>query len=160
VARVSLSEAERLRVYMWLDLNCPYYGTSDSNHRELRGCRQQLPPDFTAMMKDLGERRCATCHEQAGVDEHWLYELPGSFFVRIERPERNAFLRAPLARAAGGTQRCGTAVFADTRDPDYQRVLGAFAALQRKLQETPRVDMVGSDAAAMPSGRATDDGGR
>lgn len=142
VARVELADWERRRVYAWLDLNCPYYGTSDSNYRHLRGCRQQLPPDFTIMMKDVGARRCAACHEKAGTDENWVFGLPNSFYVRIDSPELNSFLRAPLARAGGGSQKCGAAVFADTDDPDYRRLLQSFTVLQEQLHRNPRVDMV------------------
>ena len=150
VARVALSAPEKRRVYAWLDLNCPYYGTSDSNYRELRGCRQQLPADFAAMMKDIGQRRCASCHEKAGADDNWVFALPGNFFIRIERPELNNFLQAPLARAAGGTEKCGPVVFAKAEDPDYQRIVRSFASLQQKLQRRPRVDMVPESAVACP----------
>jgi len=141
-ARIALSDTEKRRVYAWLDLNCPYYGTSDSNYRELRGCRQQLPDDFTSLVNDIGQRRCASCHEKAGTDDQWLFELPGNFFVRIERPELNNFLQAPLALAAGGKETCGEPIFTSTNDPDYQRVLKAFAALRERLKQRPRVDML------------------
>jgi mono/diheme cytochrome c family protein len=141
-ARVTLSDAEKRRVYAWLDLNCPYYGTSDSNYRELRGCRQQLPTDFTALMKDVGKRRCAACHEKAATEDNWVFNLPDSFFIRIDTPELNSFLRAPLARTAGGTEKCGQAVFANTQDHDYRRILQSFAGLQQRLRRRPRVDMV------------------
>jgi len=157
VARVALSDAEKRRVYAWLDLNCPYYGTSDSNYRELRGCRQQLPADFAAMMKDVGQRRCASCHEQAGTNDQWVFELPGNFFIRIDRPELNNFLQAPLARVAGGTETCGQPVFADTEDSDYRRIVQSFAVLQRKLQRRPRVDMMPASAPACPDRVVADD---
>ena len=140
--RIQLTDREKRRVYAWLDLNCPYYGTSDSNYRDLRGCRQQLPDDFTKMMNDIGSRRCASCHEGTGQDEHWVFTLPNSFFVRVDHPEYNNFLRAPLSESAGGTQRCDEAVFADTNDADYQRILNAFKQRQEQLQKHPRIDMV------------------
>jgi hypothetical protein len=46
--------------------------------------------------------------------------------LRIEQPELNAFLLAPLAEDAGGTGRCSAAVFASTSDADYQAVLETF----------------------------------
>ena len=141
-ARVALSDAEKRRIYAWLDLNCPYYGTSDSNYRRLRGCRQQLPARFAAMMKDVAGRRCASCHEKAGADQNWVFALPGNFFIRIDSPELNNFLQAPLARAAGGTEKCGQAVFPDTDDDDYRRIVQAFETLRRQLRRNPRVDMV------------------
>lgn len=149
-ARVDLSETEKRRIYAWLDLNCPYYGTSDSNHRHLRGCRQQLPSDFLAIMKDVGARRCASCHTKAGVDERWVFSLPGSFYIRIDAPERNSFLQAPLARSAGGTQKCGPPVFADADDEDYRRLLRCFAEFHQQLDRNPRVDMVAREDRSGP----------
>jgi hypothetical protein len=108
----------------------------------LRGCRRQLPEGFTALMKDVGARRCASCHEQAGKSGEWLATLPDSFFVRIDHPERNAFLAAPLAKAAGGTEACGAVVFKTTDDPDYRRIAASFGALQKKLKTRPRLDMM------------------
>ena len=142
VVRVNLSDWEKRRVYAWLDLNCPYYGTSDSNYRHLRGCRQQLPRSFPAVMKDVGARRCASCHTKAGQDDNWIFTLPDNFYIRIDSPERNNFLQAPLARSAGGTQKCGQAVFADTDDEDYRRLLQCFAELHQQLRQNPRVDML------------------
>ncbi len=141
-SRISLSAAEKHRVYMWLDLNCPYYGTSDSNYRQHRGCRQQLPDGFAAMMNDIGQRRCASCHKQAGKNDQWVFELPGNFYIRIDNPKQNNFLCAPLAKTADGTERCGQAVFTDTDDADYQRIIQSFDALAQKLQQRPRVDMM------------------
>ena len=89
-----------------------------------------------------GLRRCASCHEQAGKNDRWVFDLPDSFFIRIDRPQWNNFLRAPLALAVEGTEKCGQAVFANTQDRDYQRIVQSFAALQRKLQRRPRVDML------------------
>lgn len=140
--RVNLSALEKRRVYAWLDLNCPYYGTSDSNYLEIRGCRQQLPENFVAMINDVGVRRCTPCHESAGADPNWVFSLPKSFFVRIDNAEKNAFLNAPLAKSAGGAGTCGDTVFADTTDPDYARLLDSFAALRARLERRPRLDML------------------
>jgi len=60
--RVNLTWDEKARIYAWLDLNVPYYGTSHSNYTERRGCRQQLPDDFTTLIANVGKRRCASCH--------------------------------------------------------------------------------------------------
>ncbi len=38
-ARIDLSETEKLIVYMWMDLNVPYYRNSHSNYQSNRGCR-------------------------------------------------------------------------------------------------------------------------
>ena len=73
--RVDMSGSEKARIYAWLDLNCPYYGTSDSNYMELRGCRRQLPENFTGMMSEIASRRCGACHEDASKDPEWVLTL-------------------------------------------------------------------------------------
>lgn len=114
--RIDLSAGERLRILMWIDLNVPYYGTSQSRQPGLRGCRQILPKDLDAVLKDVAARR--------GI------VLPRTFFVRLDHPEKNPFLAMPLA--AGG--------FASPEDPDYRRILGCFAEVPAALAERIDVD--------------------
>jgi len=137
--RIALTAAERHRVYTWMDLNCPYYRSSDSAYRENRGCRQILPRGLKGAFADVAKRRCVSCHK--GMND--VFRAPGAekFFVRLDRPERNAFMAAPLAKSAGGTERCGKAVFADTDDPDYRKLLEAFGETHQMLDERPRMDM-------------------
>ena len=129
---INLSTDEKRRVFAWLDLNCPYYGTSDSNYRENRGCRQILPEALKSTIVDVAARRCVECHK----DVKDVDSLPGSFFVRIDHPERNGFLRAPLSKGA-----CGKQVFAGPDDPDYQKLLGLFEPVRQMLARQPRMDM-------------------
>ena len=137
--RIDLADADRRGVYAWLDLNCPYYASSDSTYRGNRGCRQILPPNFEAVFKEVAERRCVSCHKQRNNTS--VFSYPKSFAVRLDNPEWNRFLRAPLAKAAGGTEACGKAVFADIHDPDYQKLMQAFEPLKPQLEKNPRQDM-------------------
>jgi hypothetical protein len=138
---IDLSDTEKRRIYAWLDLNCPYYGTSDSNYRDHRGCRQMMPEKLNPTLVEVARRRCAECHQ----DVESVHSLPGCFYVRIDHPERNAFLRAPLAPAAGGTGACGRPVFSGTDDPDYRALLDTFAGVRDALAGRPRMDMVPLD---------------
>ena len=52
---------------------------------------------------------------------------------------------AGAAKAAGGTEKCGQAVFADTDDPDYKAILATFEPTLKGLGERPRMDMPGAD---------------
>jgi hypothetical protein len=52
----------------------------------------------------------------------------------------NPFLLAPLAKSAGGTERCG-AIFADKNDPDYQKILQTFNPTTKSIKQQPRIDM-------------------
>ena len=120
-----------------MDLNIPYYGTSSSNHQALLGSRRMLPLDLDATLSEVASRRCVACH-QGGI--------PRKFYTRVLRPEKNNFLLAPLATAAGGTQRCGQPIFLSAADPDYQKILRTFDPLHELLKQSPRADMEGYQA--------------
>lgn len=149
--RVDLSLDERRRIYAWIDLNVPYYGTSDSNYRGNRGCRQILPGELENTLREVAKRRCIECHKEG---------IPREHFTRIDNPERNIFLAAPLARKAGGKGICkpensniqpsshsqdSFAVFANKDDPDYQKLLNLFRPVSEQLSLRPRMDMLPLD---------------
>ena len=134
-ARVELAPDERQRVLTWIDLNVPYYGTSESNHYDRKGCRRLYPDDLDAVLVDVAQRRCASCHKQG---------IPRAHYTRILNPQENSFLLAPLALEAGGTQACGQAVFRSQEDPDYQLILDTFVPLRRLIEKRPRMDMPGA----------------
>ncbi len=121
-------------MYLWIDLNVPYYGTSASNHQDRMGSRRMLPPELEPVLNEVASRRCASCHD-AG--------LPREFYTRMLNPENNGFLLAPLAKQAGGTEACGQAIFTTRDDPDYQKILAVFAPIQDLLKRRPRADMPG-----------------
>jgi len=113
--RVALTADERLRILMWIDLNVPFYGTSQSLQPDLRGCRKILPRDLDKTLREISRRR--------GI------KFRRDFFVRLDNPELNPFLREPLLR--GDFNQGGTA------DPDYRRILDCFrdvpAALAKRI---------------------------
>ena len=131
--RVQLAEIEQRRVFAWIDLNVPYYGTSESNYYDVVGCRRLLPTDLESVLKDVAARRCVSCHEKG--------QFPRKFYTRITNVEHNSFLLAPLAKAAGGTGTCGEAVFSSKADSDYQAILRTFEPLHKMIEATPRMDM-------------------
>ena len=136
--KIELEDFERRRILAWIDLNVPYYGSSETAHPEAPGCRQMIPADLEKVLADVAARRCAACHAGGNI--------PRRVWTRITSPQLNNFLLAPLASAAGGTERCGKAVFQNTEDPDYQAVLATFSATLDLLSKTPRMDMPGAQA--------------
>jgi Hydrazine synthase alpha subunit middle domain len=116
VKRIDLSAGERQRILMWIDLNVPYYGTSQSRQPELRGCRQIVPENLDAVLDEISTRRG--------------FDLPRTFFVRLENPEKNPFLAMPLAKGQ----------FTSTADPDYRRILECFNGVSEALAERIDVD--------------------
>src|SRR3954462_13456634 len=113
-----MPDQDARRVLTWIDLNVPYYGTSETENPNSKGCRQIYPSGLDSLLSDVARRRCASCHEGG--------EIPRAFWTRLEHPELNSFLAAPLARSVGGTGKCGAAVFRDARDPDYLALIKTF----------------------------------
>ena len=130
--RVNVPDKDRRRVYIWLDLNVPYYGTSSSNHKAHLGSRRMMPLALESTLKQVASRRCASCHKRG---------IPRKFYTRVVNPQNNSFLLAPLAKKAGGLEKCGKAVFPSTDDPDYQKILKTFEPIHKLLKERPRADM-------------------
>ena len=128
------------RVLSWIDLNVPYYGTSETAYPELIGCRQIYPGQLDQVLQEVAARRCASCHAEGKV--------PRRVWTRITEPHLNAFLLAPLAKDAGGTEKCGQPVFRTTADADYQAILATFEPIERMLKARPRMDMPGAKPAA------------
>ena len=135
--RIQMDEASRRRVFAWIDLNVPYYGTPETAYPEKTGCRQLYPAELDACLKDISERRCAGCHNEGVPRREW---------TRITEPEYNDFLMAPLAKSAGGRETCGEIIFASANDPDYRAILRCFDPILLTLKQTPRMDMPGAAA--------------
>jgi len=136
--RVQLAEAERRRLLAWMDLNVPYYGTSETSHPDREGCRRLYPAELDTVLADVARRRCGECHPNG--------TLPRPVWTRITNPQWNTFLTAPLAKAAGGSEACGRAVFATAEDPDYRAILRTFEPVAEDLKARPRTDMPGATA--------------
>ncbi len=134
--RFDMDDASRRRILAWIDLNVPYYGSSETTLPDNPGSRRLYPGDLDKVLADVAARRCAECHEKG--------RTPRPFWIRITNPQLNSFLRAPLAKSAGGSEACGRAVFASTDDTDYQAILKTFAPVLAQLREHPRMDMPGA----------------
>lgn len=136
--RVQMDDASKRRVFAWIDLNVPYYGTYEMDNPNAEGGRRVYPRELDGVLKQVSERRCASCHKTGA---------PSRGFVRITKPELNDFLLAPLSKSAGGRESCGKAVFQSQDDPDYQALLKLFDPIRLALQSRPRMDMPGAKAA-------------
>ncbi len=131
--RVKMDNASIRRILAWIDLNVPYYGTSETAYPDNVGCRRLYPSQLDAVLADVAKRRCAKCHAEGKV--------PRREWTRITQPQLNPFLLAPLSKQAGGSQKCSAAVFQTKDDADYQAILATFKRIEAQLQKTPRIDM-------------------
>jgi len=139
---LALSDDERMRLFNWIDANGVYYDRYESDAYGPK--RHLFSDDVRQPVVEVYQRRCEVCHGSGDgkADTWWL-----SLNRRDLRQSR--VLAAPLARAAGGWQRCGDAVFADSHDADYQKLLAALDTLRQRLVERPREDLLslaGSEA--------------
>jgi hypothetical protein len=139
--RIQLDEKSQRRILAWIDLNVPYYGSSETAYPEKIGCRKVYPENLDNVLAEVSERRCSQCHQEG--------KIPRREWIRITEPELNNFLLAPLAKSAGGNGKCGKVVFANTYDQDYQAILATFQPVIKMLKQIPRMDM--------PNGRPAPD---
>ena len=137
--RFTMDAASQRRVLAWIDLNIPYYGTSETAYPDMQGCRRLYPRELDKVLADVARRRCATCHKGGRV--------PRRIWTRITEPELNPFLVAPLDKSAGGSGKCGQAVFKSKDDPDYKAIIKTFEPIERMLKVNPRMDMPGAKSA-------------
>ncbi|MBI4582749.1 MAG: hypothetical protein HY717_01765 [Planctomycetes bacterium] len=142
--RLCLDRESRERIFTWIDLNVPYYGTYEMADESLPGGRRLYPEGLDDRLSQVWKSRCAGCHAAKRM-------TPG--FVRIARPEHNPFLLAPLARSAGGRGACSAPVFQSREDPDYRALLGLFEPIEEALRKTPRMDMPGARPALVSRSR-------
>ena len=138
-SQVKLSPQDRIDLSAWIDLNAPYHDRSFSKRRN-PSVVPAMTPDITAIFK----QRCVSCHAEK--------DLARPDWINIATPERSRFLTAPLAKTAGGDERCGKAVFANTDDPEYVKLL-TWTRTQAILTWTkPRRDVMGLiEAGRMPA---------
>lgn len=157
--RLDMDQSSRRRIMTSIDLNVPYYHTSESNHYDRKGGRRIIPEDLDEVLHGVATRRCASCHKEGTVAAGYCHRyeeeakkaercaschqqnLPRKFYTRILQPENNNFLLAPLAKSSGGTEACGRPVFESKHDPDYQAILATFKPVEELLEKRPRMDM-------------------
>lgn len=131
--RAKLSDEEWYRLVAWIDANAPY-------HDGFANKRPRQPPydlagDTALRQKliDMHAPRCGGCHPiKSVVRLDWISVL---------EPAQSLMLTAPLARRAGGTEKCGRRVYPDRQDPQYQDVLQTIEAAVRQAMDHPRRDL-------------------
>jgi mono/diheme cytochrome c family protein len=81
-------------------------------------------------------------YERVVVENDPVARYGTNILLNFTRPAMSPLVLGPLARTAGGFGSCGP-VFADTGDPDYQRLLAAIEQGKAELDATPRYATAG-----------------
>ena len=77
-------------------------------------------------------------YERLYLDNDPAQKYDWSVLINFTTPEDSAVLLAPLAKAAGGYQSCGAAVFADKDDPDYKKILEGIQESKKRFAANPQ----------------------
>ena len=147
-----LSDAEKRRLYTWIDANCPYYGTYENTRPGSPGSRD-LWSDKWEGKRWHGE--LVKLLSTPGPNGRPRRPRIPNQSINLTHPEYSAFLRTNLAKSAGGQADDKTAKFRTKTDPLYLAVLKFIQAGKAALDAKPRVDMPG----ARPVDYPTDFGG-
>jgi hypothetical protein len=170
---VVATEHQKKMLRLWIEVGAPYPGTYAAlGCGSIGGYAQNqlMNTDFdwptTKAGAEVIRRRCASCHKANDVlptsmsDERgvsfWRFDvndprlkLARHIVFNLSRPEKSLLLLAPLAESSGGFGLCvggegkTAGVFADTDDPDYQKLLAMVAAGKDNLDRIKRFDMPG-----------------
>ncbi len=128
-----LSPDERLTLTMWADANAPYHDRFVNKRAETKPYDIAADKELAKQITAVHERRCAACHKPA--------EISRLDWIDLHTPERSLFLSAPLAKTAGGTERCKGVAYGESSDPDYVALRQAVAAAVKKAWDFPRRDL-------------------
>ena len=166
-----VTPAERKVIMMWLDGSAPYPGTYGAlgcgsiggYHQNKQVVNNDRTRAASVAANAVIARRCDSCHKGATRLPHFLSDENGISFwtpdwndprlrkwhrhllFNLTHPEKSLFLKAPLAKSAGGfgMGEDGKSVFASTDDPDYKVLLAMIQDGKAVLEKVKRFDMKG-----------------
>ena len=142
---VTVDDKSRRKLYSWIEANIPYYGTYEHTRPGTAGSRDARTGKWIDQLTESFNRRCAKCHGNLDRQQN-----RHSTWVNLTHPEFSRMLNAPLAKSAGGLERCREkdghqpVRFADKSDPDYRAMLGWIIEGNQLLESNPRMDMPGA----------------
>ncbi len=168
---VNVSDQEQYTIRTWIDSGATYSGTyaclgsgmfpvdfpEEVVTLRCAGCHKATKQSYRNVKKDafyyqFGKREPPQpLLEQ--IDDiilirHLAYFQLGEAplyqaMCNLDRPEHSLFLRAPLAKSAGGLELCGQPVFQNKDDQDYNAILARIEEASRQLHQQKRFDMSG-----------------
>ncbi|NLX99844.1 MAG: hypothetical protein GXY83_27420 [Rhodopirellula sp.] len=168
---VEVSEQDRCTIRTWIDSGATYSGTygclgsgmfpvdfpEEIIVNRCAGCHKATKPSYRNVKKDafyfqFGEQEppqpLLKRIDDIILIRHLAYYQLGEAplyqaMCNLDRPADSLFLRAPLAKSAGGLQRCGQPVFKEREDKDYLAILARIEDASGQLHRQRRFDMPG-----------------
>ncbi len=131
--RATLSDEEWLSLVTWIDGNAPYHDRFIN--KRLGEPAYDLPADaqLAGAIAEVHQRRCQGCHEVSDVSRlDW---------INLAAPQQSLFLAAPLAKSAGGTEKCSGVVYTSLDDPDFESVRDLVEQAVKRAWARPRRDL-------------------
>jgi hypothetical protein len=168
---VRVSDQERATIRTWIDSGATYSGTyaclgsgmfpvdfpDEIVINRCAGCHKAAKESYRNVKKDAFYFQFG----DQGPPQPLLEQIDDIILIRhlayfqlgeaplyqalcnLDRPAQSVFLRAPLAKSAGGLERCGQAVFQNREDKDYREILARIEEASQQLQLHKRFDMPG-----------------
>ncbi len=168
---VRVSDQERYTIRTWIDSGATYSGTYASLGSGMfpvdfpekivisrcAGCHKATKQSYRNVKKDAFYFQFGKQEPPQPLLEriddiilirHLAYFQLGEAplyqaMCNLDRPANSDFLRAPLAKSAGGLGLCGEPVFKDKEDKDYLAILARIEDASRQMQVEKRFDMPG-----------------
>jgi len=149
--RAQLSGEDWLRLVTWIDLNAPYHDRFINKRPAVQPYNLGGDRGLAGQLAAAQGQRCAGCHKPQ--------EVLRTDWIDVRDPARSLFLLAPLAKTAGGWDKCrkavggipaGQAVYAEKSEADYQAVLKVVTSAVKRAADQPRRDMEWLSAPARP----------
>ena len=168
---VNVSGQERCTIRTWIDSGATYSGTyaclgsgmfpvdfpEEIVFDRCAGCHKATKESYRNVKKDAFYFQFGKQDPPQSLVEHiddiilirhlayfQLGEAPlYQAMCNLDRPAHSIFLRAPLAKSAGGLELCGQAVFRDREDKDYLTILTRIEDASRQMHQEKRFDMPG-----------------
>jgi len=131
--RAKLDKDEWYRLVTWIDANAPYHDGFANKRPQQAAYDLAGDASLHDQLVGIHSERCGSCHK---VDQ--VVRLD---WISVLDPKQSLMLAAPLARTAGGSQKCGQSVYESRDDPQYQAALQAIESAVQKAMDHPRRDL-------------------
>jgi hypothetical protein len=132
-SRAKLSDDEWYRLVTWIDANAPYHDGFANKRPQQPAYDLAGDTDLHRQLIDIHSPQCGGCHP--------VEQVVRLDWINVRDACQSLMLLAPLAQSAGGTQKCGEAVYSNRDDAQYRAALQTIEAAIQKAMERPRRDL-------------------